>query len=112
MELTINTQSFALIEEGLKTAETRLGNDPVLSRVQIGDTITIVNRENGRSLVKKVTAKERYLSSTAVVEKVKVSDLGPYRTVEEFMARMRTFQTANEEKEHGIWLIRFVSVSA
>lgn len=108
MELSINPHSFNLIESGHKTIETRLGNDPVLSRVKVGDELVFVNRANGQSLTRRVAHLQHYDSSDEVVTYEPLQKLGSYASAEEYLAKMQEFQTAEDEERHGVIAVHFI----
>lgn len=107
MELPINAFSFNLIESGVKTIETRLGNDANLKRVKAGDKLVFINREDGRRLTRTVVEVRTYATSDDVVIHEDLTALGNYASAEEYLTRMATFQSADDELKHGIIAVEF-----
>lgn len=102
MELLINPVSWGLIKRGQKTIETRLGNDPVLSQVAVNDELVIVNRETGERLTRHVTGVRKYKSSEDVSLRESLDTLGSYASPDDYVARMRQFQSKADEAAAGV----------
>lgn len=105
--LPINPTSFELIKQGHKQVETRLGNDPVLAVIRPDDQITFTNRDTAEEITKDVVAVRRFTSSAEVVESVGLKQLGEYDSPADYLDRMRSFQSDEDEAEHGIIAVTF-----
>lgn len=108
--MLINPQSFALIKDGAKTIELRLLNDEDLKRLKPKSELTFINRETEEQLAAAVLSVQVYPDSEAAAAHEPIDQIGPFKTPEELVERMRLFQSQEEERQLGIIAIRFVLV--
>lgn len=105
-KLHLHNQPFQLVKEGLKTIEARL-YDERRQRIDIGDEITFINRENGQTL--RVTVSKLYRAPT-FYELFMTYD--PVRfggtTLEDTTKAMEQYYDYNEQLRYGVLGIEFV----
>ena len=107
--LNINAASYALVAQGNKTLEVRLKKDGV-ELFATGDIVAIRNRDSGEIVERRINSLTHYASLQSLLEKEDLQANGNPTDPGEFAARMRSFQTAEEEHQFGLVAIHLAGM--
>ena len=99
--MNINAVSFRLIEQGQKTLEVRLLKDGVEGYAK-GDILEVRNRDTGQTVSRDIPAIHPYESLDDLIANEDLSLGGAPTDPISFKARMRGFQTEDDERQFGL----------
>lgn len=106
-EININSESWDLIKSGVKTRELRLGDDEQLMQLKIDRPLVFVNRTTGDRVKRWLVAKHLYPTTEAAAAVEPLPDFGYNLNKQEFIKRIRQWQSKDEEELAGVIVLEF-----